>query len=222
MNPVSPRRRKPAHRDLARSLKNPHQLPLRIHLRPSRQVLNRPQSLNDLEIIPSRNNSQSSLTRSRHKLVNRQPFRDSVSDTQPSKTRLSQNSSIKLSLFHSCLNVSPERFRDQIRPSTPQLGDPDRITRSNPATLHKILKPQISNAHKRFRWRPSLWNTRDHKPCTSIDDRHVLHVVDRKVDPAFQDLLVDILVDYSSLFEREHRPTLARIASRLDYLSIDS
>jgi hypothetical protein len=46
--------------------------------------------------------------------------------------------------------------------------------------------------------------------------------VDRKVDPAFQDLLIDILVDYSSLFEREHRPTLARIASRLDYLSIDS
>jgi hypothetical protein len=46
--------------------------------------------------------------------------------------------------------------------------------------------------------------------------------VDRKVDPAFQDLLIDILVDYSSLFEREHGPTLARIASRLDYLSIDS
>src|SRR5438093_3409936 len=116
MNPVSSRRGKPANRNLARPLKNPHQLSLRIHLRPSRLVLNRPQRLYNLQIISSRDNSQRSLTRSRHKLFNRQPFRDSVGDTKPSKTSLVSNSRIELSPLHPlnpCLHISPQRFRAQ-------------------------------------------------------------------------------------------------------------
>src|SRR5207249_7915200 len=46
--------------------------------------------------------------------------------------------------------------------------------------------------------------------------------MDCKVHSAFQDLLIDILVDYSPLFKREHRPALARVPRCLDYLSIDS
>src|SRR5207244_13416134 len=133
--------------------------------------------------------------------------------------------SIELSPVHlldPCLNVPPERLRDQIRPSTSKLRDSDRVARSNPAALHKILQPPISRTHERFCWRPPLWNTRDHKPCTSIYDRHVLHVMNRKLDPASQDLLIDILVDYFSLFEIEHTPILSCIPCALDYLHVTS
>src|SRR6266566_3550302 len=74
LNLVSPHRGDCADRDFAGFLENPHQLSLRLHLRTSRQMLQHPQRLDDLQIITSRNNSQSALTRSRHELVDRQSF----------------------------------------------------------------------------------------------------------------------------------------------------
>src|SRR5436190_16417252 len=111
MNPISSRRGKPANRNLARSLKNPHQLSLRIHLCPSRLVLNRPQRLYNLQIIPSRDNSQRSLTRSRHKLFNRQPFETLSaipSLARPASARIAASNS-PLSTFSTLVPTSPHR-----------------------------------------------------------------------------------------------------------------
>jgi hypothetical protein len=44
--------------------------------------------------------------------------------------------------------------------------------------------------------------------------------MDRKVDPAFYDSLINFFVEYSSLLEGKQRPSLARVARGFDDFSV--
>src|SRR5712664_2697361 len=100
-------------------------------------MLYRSQHFNDLQIVPSCNNSQCALARGWNEIVGGLPFGNSLGHTELCQPRLRQYDSIELSLVHSLypsFHISKERFRLHVRPHAPELCDSDRVTRSDPAT----------------------------------------------------------------------------------------
>src|SRR3989442_243891 len=186
-------------------------------------MLDRSQHFNDFQIVPSCNNCQCALARGWNEIVDRQPFRNSLSHTELCQPSLSKYDRVELSLVQSLqpsLHVSEERLWLHIRPRTSQLGDSYRAARSNPATHGQVLQPSVSATDKNLCWRTSLWDARDHQSRVPVSGRHVLHVLDCKVDPAFHESLVNFFVEYSSLLEGKPISSLAHDAGGLDDFSV--
>src|SRR3989442_3916853 len=129
-------------------------------------MLDRSQHFNDFQIVPSCNNCQCALARGWNEIVDRQPFRNSLSHAELCQPSLSKYDCVELSLVHPLhpgFHVSKERLQLHIRPHTSQLSDSDRTARPNTATHGQVFQPSVSSTDKYLRWRTSFGNTSDHQ-----------------------------------------------------------
>src|SRR2546427_699241 len=109
LNLIAPHRRKSANGNFAGFLENPDQFSLGIYLGTCRQMFDRSQHFNEFQIVSSCNNCQCALARCWNEIVNRQPFRNSLSHTELCQPSLSKYDRVELSLvqsLHPSLHVS--------------------------------------------------------------------------------------------------------------------